>query len=116
MTTWPNAATLPQNPEWQNYSEQPQDNAIRFQADVGPSKDRRRGTGAATTMQLSFQMTGTQWDSLLTFYKTTLKEVSIFTGSGSSGFAGTFKFGGPPQRSGLAPDLFRVVCPLMKLT
>lgn len=113
MAVWP--ATLPQKPLRNGFSEALQANAIGFQPEVGPPKLRRRGTAAATQIQVMFNMTANQWATLLVFFRDTLAEVSSFQGPAVYGFSGNFMFAAPPSRTALGPDLYSVPLSLLKL-
>jgi hypothetical protein len=68
MIEWP--STLPQHPT-EPYDEQPGENVIETQNDVGPMKRRRRFTAVPTYITLELSITKTQAADLDTFYRVT---------------------------------------------
>ena len=74
-TPWP--VGVPESALISGYSEQVEDNVARFQPEVGPAKLRRRTSFSQTVYQFGLIMTTTEYDSLLTFYRTTLKDGTL---------------------------------------
>lgn len=115
MTTaiWP--PSLPSALLVAGYTEQPQDNLIRFQPQVGPAKLRRSGTAAARTIDGSLILKQTSRQVLDDFYKTTLSHGSdTFTWRDPGNGPGTYAFAAPPQYSLIAPGVWRVAVRLIR--
>jgi hypothetical protein len=80
MAAWP--GTVPTSANIETLTEVDKDALLSFSPDVGPDKRRPRTT--LTTQLITYEkvMTQAQWDALLSFYRTTLKQ-------GSSAFTTT---------------------------
>lgn len=97
MATWPVA--VPDVGLIAGYTERPENNLARFQPEVGPAKLRRRSSIISTILTFSQIMTYTQYDALITFYQTDIKDGSLeFTRNHPrTGVSGTFLFMAPPS-------------------
>lgn len=60
-----------------SYSEKPERNVVTFTPEVGPPKDRKRAFRSELLIEFDTEMTFTQWDTLLEFYRGTLKGGSL---------------------------------------
>lgn len=108
MPAWP--SSLPPAPFTGGFAEAPQDNAIRFTPEVGPSMTRRRGTSRVTNVSITLPpMTGAQATTLEDFYRDDLKDGNLtFTWAHPrTGASATFKFAGPYRLSHIALDLWQ---------
>lgn len=110
--TWPTG--LPQDPLRDGFSETLGDNKLRTPMEVGPGKERARGTAAADAVTYSFNMTEGQWQILRGFYKDTLRDVATFHGPATEGFAGVFSFAEPPRRVPASYGIYRVSISLIR--
>jgi len=72
---WP--ASLPQRFLDAGYSEEPGDNVLRSEMDVGPPKSRRRSTVAPKRITARMVMTKTQFASWKTYHEDTLADGTI---------------------------------------
>lgn len=107
MATWP--VTLPTALLAQGYAEQPQDNVLRFQPEVGPAKMRRRGTAAGRVIQGELVLKQTLRAVLDEFYETTLSHGSAsFNWRDPGKGPGVFAFSAPPSYVLIAPGVWRV--------
>lgn len=107
MPVWP--VTLPDKPLYDGYAEQPPDNRLRTQMDVGPPKQRRRATAGVRKIQCQFRLTKAQTEILDNFY-------DVICASGSltfdwthprTGAAVVFTFGKtPPSHTVQADDVW----------
>ncbi len=96
LPAWPGG--LPQN-QFKGVADERQKGAIRTAMDAGPAKIRRRFSAVVRAINTSLMMTGTQRQTLNTFFITTLAE-------GSTPFTWTdpvddttqnFRFTAPPK-------------------
>lgn len=95
MPTWP--ASLPQKPLPDGYQEDEPAVLLRTQMDAGPPKVRQRFTAGVQPFQTTFDMTGSQIETLKQFFRTTIKY-------------GSLPFDWTHPRTG-APAVFRIVQP-----
>jgi hypothetical protein len=75
MVTWP--TSLPDYVLAEGYQESAADNAIRSEMDVGPSKTRRRTTGAPIPIAARLRLTLAQRADLLAFFHTDTADGSL---------------------------------------
>jgi len=75
MPTWP--ASLPQRPLKDGFQRQLGDAVVRSNPEHGPEQIRRRFTASEDTIAAQYKLTAAQWQTLLTFYKTTTKHGSL---------------------------------------
>ena len=110
---WP--LTLPTALLVQGFSEQPQDNIVRFQPEVGPAKLRRRGTAAARLIDGMLILKQSSRNVFDDFYKTTLSHgADAFYWKDPGNGPGVYAFSAPPQYSLIAPGVWRVGIQLLR--
>lgn len=111
MPTWP--TDLPQKP-LRGYKEDPEDQALRDNPDIGTHLGRPLASAYGTNFQMGMLMTNAQITSLLTFYYTTVA-------SGTLPFdwihprektSGKFLFKARPAWKQESADLYRVTIKL----
>lgn len=113
MAVWP--TTLPKAFLVDGYGEQPQDNALRFQTELGPPKMRRRGTAAARTISGAIIVKQSLREVFDYFYETTLSHgVDSFNWDDPGKGPGTYAFAGPPSYSLVAPGTWRIAMQLLR--
>lgn len=105
---WP--SDVNQIAERTTYGEAPDLNIARFSPEVGPPKTRRRMS--ISTDQLSFQLwlTGAEYTSFLTFFRTTINDGTLpftFTHPRTKATT-TFLFVDAPKMQAIGSDLFAV--------
>jgi len=94
--TWP--ASLPE-PEREGFTHTLGNGSVRTEMDAGPAKTRRRFTATVDKVRASVFVTGTERQTLRSFYKTTLKEGSL-TFEWEDRITGTteeYRFVSPPR-------------------
>ena len=72
---WP--GTVNQYMRRNNYSEAPEANKASFQPEVGPPIERRRSSISTVLIVGEGRGTRTEWDNLVTFYRTTLLDGAL---------------------------------------
>lgn len=113
MAMWP--TTLPTAFLVRGYTEQKQDNAVRFQPDVGPPKLRRRSTAAARTITGALVLKQSLREVFDDFYSTMLSDgADTFTWKDPGKGPGTYVFNAPPQYRLLAPGTWEVTVQLLR--
>lgn len=113
MAVWP--VSLPTSFLFQGYSEQPQDNVLRFQPEVGPPKMRRRATAAARVIDGTLILKQTLRAVLDDFYTTTLTHgADTFNWKDPGNGPGTYAFNAPPSYSLIAPGVWRIGLQLLR--
>jgi hypothetical protein len=75
MATWP--SSLPQTPVYQGYSRAPGNAVVRSNPEHGPEQIRRRFTAAEDQITAKYQMSFSQYQDLVTFFKTTTAQGSL---------------------------------------
>lgn len=100
---WP--GTVPLTADSDAYGEQPERNVVSFTPEVGPPTERPRSTISSDLLSFSKVMTFTQYDTLIAFYRTDLKQgTQPFTRPHPRNVSGpslTFKFTEVPKFSAL---------------
>lgn len=110
---WP--VTLPKAMLAEGYSEQFQENAIRFQPEVGPAKMRRRGTAAGRVIEGAIVVKQSLRDVFDDFYETTLSHgTDTFYWHDAGNGPGTYAFNAPPSYSCVAPGTWRIALQLIR--
>ena len=109
MAAWPGSSALPQNLEYQGYTETAPDNVLRTKMGVGPDKLRRRETAAIRPFSGSMVLTTTQVHQLEIFYITTLSYgvIAFNWTRPSTTVIASIRFVEPPKYSALADELWR---------
>lgn len=96
MAPWP--GTVNQLTYRNGYQQTPERNVVTFQPEVGPPIERRRSSISTEIVSCSGRGTLTEFNNLMTFYRTTLKDgVDTFTRTHPlNGGTVTCKFMEPP--------------------
>lgn len=107
MSTWP--ASLPQTPLASGFSQSLANNVVRTEMDTGKAKVRRRFSAGVTPVQAALSLTGTQKDTLIAFYSSTLSDgADEFSWTDHlNGGTVSYRFVSPPQYSYESADLWR---------
>lgn len=107
MATWP--ATLPQELLSSGFQQKAQSQVIRSDMDAGPPKVRRRFTAKVITIQGSIEINAAQYETLETFFDTTLNggATSFDWTHPITGDTVSYRFKEPPTYSAVGPVLFR---------
>lgn len=115
MATYP--ASLPQEFSTDGYEESPPDNILRTKMDKGPDKIRRRTTANIRPIKTTLRMTGTQVETLETFYVTTLLSGSLTFDwvEPRSGTTAEYRFVKPPKYTALGSDFWGVAFDLEQM-
>lgn len=106
---WP--ATLPQRFNVDGFQQGNGDGRVRSKTDTGPAKVRVRSSAVVSALVGSMDMSGTQYEYLLTFGVTTLLRWTLpFTFPDPAGGSDLLvRFGEElPSKSEIVPDLWRV--------
>lgn len=91
---WP--PTLPQSPLIDVYDETGPDIILRSTVESGKAKQRPRYTNAVVPVTMNFNMTSTQFDALIAFYRTATE---FEWKNVRSGITATYRFiGGQPPK------------------
>lgn len=94
-----------------SYGERPERNVASWQPEVGPPSERRRSSVTSSQLQFSGRVTDAEWASLMTFYRTTLRDGALpfCRTQPLTGVTGKFKFTEPPALGGNVGALYREV-------
>lgn len=114
---WP-SGQIPLRALQSSYAEQPENNRLKYEPELGPPKLRRRSTVRADTISFETHMTQAQYDALMTFYTADLENGTLtFTRQHPRTFAADveFMFSAPPTFAVLGGNLYRVTLSLLKL-
>lgn len=97
VAAWPGSVN--QFVKRDGYGETPERNVVSFAPDVGPPIERKRSAISTTVLSGEGRGTRTEWDALVTFYKTTLNDgVDSFTRlHPDTGASITCRFTEPPK-------------------
>jgi hypothetical protein len=95
----------------------PQDNAIRFQPDVGDQKVRRRYTGSLVDLSGSLTLSGNQGATFDAFYRDDLADGSLPFRMMDPLTYGTrtFRFAEPPQWTEVRPGVWSISCKIRRI-
>ena len=94
MNSWPES--LPQIPDQSGYSEQPVDDVLRTDTEIGPAKVRARTTATPTNLSLTMALTATQCATFDTFYRAN-RALSWSWKHPRTQVSATFRFRGSPK-------------------
>lgn len=108
IAVWPSSVN--QYAVRESYREVPDQNVAQFSPDVGPPKLRRRMSISTDKLALDIIMTGTEYATFLTFWRTHLKDGTLpfaFTRPRTQAVE-AFNFTAPPQVQDWAYDKYRL--------